>query len=520
MTHESLSKTNQPDGPSSSCCAKPASGKSESFHLFREIQQRIGNRAIGRQIQAKLKVSEPGDVHEQEADRIADQVMRTPPAGTVHAKAAAGNASRVAPSATLGNVASGGQKLPASVRAFFEPRFGHDFSHVRLHTDTQAAKSARDLQAHAFTLGSHILFQEGRFAPDTNSGQHLLAHELTHVIQQTATSSRETSSTPQLSHAPQAIIQRMTLGTGTPPVWSSGTLSVVPADDLERVKETIGLIKEVVDDPPGYDECHGFFTRRCPGGSATSMADTFARAKLWKLVDDEPGTLARADAPGTNIAYTQNGYDDGARGLAETLVHEMMHNCGIHGDDEHYLADVAGLYCIGKRNAFSLLAGPALGGDVSPIFLFSYRRFLTEWASGHIQPVIGGDINFTGLLAESVETEGLETTTGREFGSAIVGLHGRSNLLWGGERFGGLTARVETGFGVGRFRVRSPEPDEPGTSIEPGLVLQVGVGAEFYIPAGVHAVPVSIDAAYRLVQPLNSEAERIHAFVFGPSIKF
>ncbi|WP_144083213.1 eCIS core domain-containing protein [Rhizobium leguminosarum] len=76
---------------------------------------------------------------------------------------------------------SGGEALPASVRAFFEPRFGEDLSHVRIHRDTDAAESARALGAKAYTLGSHIAFSAGRWAPGTDAGDRLIAHELAHV---------------------------------------------------------------------------------------------------------------------------------------------------------------------------------------------------------------------------------------------------------------------------------------------------------------------------------------------------
>jgi len=65
-----------------------------------------------------------------------------------------------------------------------EPRFGYDFSRVRVHSDGAAAKSARDMNAHAYTVGRDIVFGARRFAPDTKEGQHLIAHELTHVVQQ------------------------------------------------------------------------------------------------------------------------------------------------------------------------------------------------------------------------------------------------------------------------------------------------------------------------------------------------
>lgn len=79
---------------------------------------------------------------------------------------------------------SPGQPLDAATRAFMEPRFGHDFSQVRVHTDEKAARSARVVNALAYTVGQSVVFGDGQYAPHSNSGQRLLAHELTHVVQQ------------------------------------------------------------------------------------------------------------------------------------------------------------------------------------------------------------------------------------------------------------------------------------------------------------------------------------------------
>jgi hypothetical protein len=79
---------------------------------------------------------------------------------------------------------SGGAPLPADVRAFFEPRFGVDFGGVRIHDHDRAAQAARSVQASAYTLGQNIVFAAGRYAPQTADGRRLLAHELTHVVQQ------------------------------------------------------------------------------------------------------------------------------------------------------------------------------------------------------------------------------------------------------------------------------------------------------------------------------------------------
>ncbi|HEY7334951.1 MAG TPA: DUF4157 domain-containing protein [Bryobacteraceae bacterium] len=79
---------------------------------------------------------------------------------------------------------SPGHPLDASARAFFEPRFGYDLSRVRIHTDAEASQSARSVAAKAYTVGNHIAFETGRFAPSTREGGSLLAHELAHVVQQ------------------------------------------------------------------------------------------------------------------------------------------------------------------------------------------------------------------------------------------------------------------------------------------------------------------------------------------------
>src|SRR5271169_4523082 len=78
---------------------------------------------------------------------------------------------------------SPGQPLDASTRAFFEPRFGHDFSKVRVHADGEAAESARAVHALAYTVGHHLVFAESHYTPNTAPGPRLLAHELTHVLQ-------------------------------------------------------------------------------------------------------------------------------------------------------------------------------------------------------------------------------------------------------------------------------------------------------------------------------------------------
>jgi uncharacterized protein DUF4157 len=109
----------------------------------------------------------------------------------MHLQKTAGNASVTAaleeqePSLVKDVVGSGGgSPLDRDTRGFMESRLGADFGDVRVHTDSRATESAKSVQAHAYTVGNDVVFQSGKYEPQTESGQRMLAHELTHVVQQ------------------------------------------------------------------------------------------------------------------------------------------------------------------------------------------------------------------------------------------------------------------------------------------------------------------------------------------------
>ena len=151
-------------------------------------------------IQAKLKVNEPDDHYEQEADQMAEMVMKLPASATppppdeedtnaappqIQTKSD-NDGVEISPDLEnrIGQMQGQGQALPDSERSFFEKRMGADFSEVRVHTNGEAAQTAQDLQARAYTVGSDIAFNQGEYQPGSDEGRHLLAHELTHVMQQ------------------------------------------------------------------------------------------------------------------------------------------------------------------------------------------------------------------------------------------------------------------------------------------------------------------------------------------------
>src|ERR1035438_1655450 len=109
----------------------------------------------------------------------------------------ANQANAIAPPIVHEVLRSPGQPLDSATRTFMEPRFGHDFSFVRVHTDNQAADSARAVNASAFTVGQSVVFDSGQYSTTTAKGRRLLAHELAHVIQQSGTPSARTSEQPE-----------------------------------------------------------------------------------------------------------------------------------------------------------------------------------------------------------------------------------------------------------------------------------------------------------------------------------
>jgi hypothetical protein len=177
-------------------------------------------------IQTKLAIGQPNDKYEQEADRVADQVVDIPDPAlqcqleneeekeTFQTKSLAdqttpllqkqeeppekeeeefskaeeksGHTLQSNPTfeSRINSLKSGGQPLDTSIRAFFEPRFGYDFSAVRVHTDNNASDTAKSINARAFTLGNYVIMGSDEYHPNSRAGRQLLGHELTHIIQQ------------------------------------------------------------------------------------------------------------------------------------------------------------------------------------------------------------------------------------------------------------------------------------------------------------------------------------------------
>jgi Domain of unknown function (DUF4157)/Protein-glutamine gamma-glutamyltransferase len=199
---EHVATTPKRDGPKVVApSARTRVGPADAHELFTVSERR------SQPLQAKLVVGRSDDPAEHAAERVAAHVLRMPdPTHTgraiahepeptrdsptiqcksVHTASVPGGEAPVPRSeAAVQAAVRGGAFLSGDVRVFFETRMGHDFSDVRVHTDGAADAAARAVQASAYTVGRDVVFAAGQYAPDTRDGRRLLAHELTHVVQQ------------------------------------------------------------------------------------------------------------------------------------------------------------------------------------------------------------------------------------------------------------------------------------------------------------------------------------------------
>lgn len=164
-------------------------------------------------MQRKLSIGASNDPLEQEADRVAGQVLAAPShpnfigmRRTIRRfTTRSSEREEMVPASVDHVLASPGASLDPELQADMSRRFGHDFSRVRIHSDAVAAQSAREVNGAAYTVGHNVVFGEGRFAPGTEKGRRLLAHELTHVVQMDGFAAR-----PNVTAAQQLPLWRQT----------------------------------------------------------------------------------------------------------------------------------------------------------------------------------------------------------------------------------------------------------------------------------------------------------------------
>ncbi len=254
---------------------------------------------------SSLLVNEQGDIYEQQADRAADRV--TSQAEThfpvdsinmtgIQRKGSGGSGGMTAPANII---PSGGHALPASTRTHFEGRFGQDFSGVRVHTGDQAAHSARSVNARAFAAGQDVVFGAGEYQPDTAAGQHLLAHELAHVVQQGGYQRRiqredgagmTSASEPMSVAAPEENMSRM----GPPVVFGMDTAT-------RRIYASVAIPGSTILNIAAY--VYGSTEKAAELQSTNGLPDFVPPGRNLRLVD---GQLSEAAQQAINQAL-ENG---------------------------------------------------------------------------------------------------------------------------------------------------------------------------------------------------------------------
>lgn len=408
-------KQNRPQKPVSSSLARPNKatlGPAHREHSILHLQSTIGNQAVLRLlqtnaeelktgltnttssrfghdfsripihppaagvIQTKLAIDKPGDEYEQEADRISEQVMRTPEPQVQRACPCGGGCpkcqteqpdqeheslqtKRVQGSET-GQIAappivhevlrSPGQPLDPATRAFMEPRFGYDFTGVRVHTDAKAAESARAVNALAYTVGPSVVFGANQYSPHTQAGRSLVAHELMHTIQQGVGG-------PFQGRMP--VVQgRACEQSGAPPEAASRVVAGLPIEPTHvlALQTSVGnrAVSRILSSR--YEPAIDLATRR-PGGPDRSLQRRFTSdGRGGWLMQFTVGTEISSELAAEAFDLTRKGpLDDGD--LAELRKLALASDRSIDDNERMFLAAL-----LDGRNAAAMHSSHASGG--------------------------------------------------------------------------------------------------------------------------------------------------------------
>lgn len=345
-------------------------------------------------VQTRLAVSVPADPLEQEAEHTADEVMRMPeksrakdstardtsprrgndPSGRprefLHAKSmSVGNSGpRVAPSTVHDALQSRGDPLDATTQQFFEPRFRHDFNDVRVHTGAAAEAAASGIGALAFTTGKDIVFGAGQFSPDTEQGKRLIAHELTHVVQQS------TAASP-------LGVQRYATSDCDPAQATLIATAVTTAQTNLRTARTA-----LAGTPLGTDVENALwlYFRDSTAATATAVNDSLGRILsavdqlTYECESDCDERMLGYTRLGTmllgvgNIHLCLNNLDNDAAKVANTMIHELAHYALLATDSAGYFEDDC------RESETTVAAGTSSRLGTAD----SYSCFVKNWVGG------------------------------------------------------------------------------------------------------------------------------------------
>lgn len=311
-----------------------SSGRTGFAHDFSQTPLHLQGRA---HIQRKLKVSTPGDLCEQEADRVAGQILRQKiPEGVENQRIEI--PAKLSQQAAKGELdinegledrlnrsKHGGSSIPQELRAFFEPRMQFDFGKVRIHADSEAAQINQELGARAFTHGSDIYFGAGQYNPRSNEGKGLLAHELTHAMQQMGCNLRiNRENQPAPASGPTFSVVRATYERLVRRAVQNLLGRLLRSTTFAPVVQPIlqSLLAQVVwRDSAGTEHDGAAVTYTVPGTRGTTL-------NLTMILDDminppEAGQFQHSGTSGRLSVRVRSSAT--VEALTEVLYHESMH---------------------------------------------------------------------------------------------------------------------------------------------------------------------------------------------------
>jgi hypothetical protein len=371
------------------------------------IQKRIPDSAVhaGIFFQPKLTINQPNDIYEKEADAMADKVMRMtgnenshqpffkPAVSSIQRKCAhceeeekkmqrkeKSNEETAASGELENHISSldqGGKPLSKELRNFYEPRFGYDFSNVKLHTDAMSSKSAQSVNALAYTSGNNIVFNSGQYSPNTDSGKRLLGHELTHVVQQGAArtvpavqrqAEVEVANVPGACSLPQH--REIEPAARTAGIW---------------LNRTIGRLNDYIANPAAHAGVQASLQRHFRSSSnqtaervrrilrriSTEMTTSAALNVECHTTADMSCSNAGAYVTGNLFVFCPSFFDGSSDWQAASVIHEMAHS-------------LAGITHITDRAYLSNRIYTNLSTDEALTNAASYENFSREVASGVI----------------------------------------------------------------------------------------------------------------------------------------
>ncbi len=379
----------------------PTSCQRELLRL-RSVGNFTSQQAFALGIQTKLQLGQANDKYEQEADKVADRITAMPDSQTVNRHAGAEdyliqaknntNSALAVPPGTASDIHSiegAGRSLPASERTYFEPRFGRDLSSVRIHTNKRAAEISQSIKARAFTYGNNLVFGAGQYAPGTSPGKKLLAHELTHYVQQSGGS--------KINHADKGTTSTNSEKYNVNPVQHGATVPVVQRDLPADIRTEAAL--------PGSQQTQGRL------GQLETQARSSADAVLQQLT----GSAA---------------LPAGATGIATQIINHIAGQ----------ISQLENARARGYQQAVSAIIGQqALNNAQASSFWLAFAGN-TLWALSGLVPLLGPTIGISrialaagggALLRANVIGRFLQLKGGA-IATAVVGLAGAEMAQFSG----------------------------------------------------------------------------------------